>query len=626
MLRGDTDMLSALSSTFRSRLSLLLVPAGALALSACDGAATDPSEALAPALEESLASLPEAPAAAPDLNDPATMNVQIMAGTRAFARAQGIEALWTIVAPEKVGNIQSVSADRTKVLFLGAATGSDGFMVPTGELWLADLRAGTLVSVGAAQGLALHAGALSPDGLHIAAVGGDLGHLYMTGTDRIALARAVENDGQSSIAELTWHPDSERLGFVVSPMAHRDVPPEHLMDTLSDDELPTARLAWVSVGSEARTIDRVSVAMDGLAHVPGVRWDGDALTLGEPALAPGQDGADFEAQGYCAPAAMIRAGNYIGLKLPWGSGAASLVQDDCHHINRSDQLDFDFDGGPLEGGGAIRAIAAGKVISLVTTVADPPTAYDCTNNTDPSYNANYVVLQHFGASNTAFTSLYWHLRRSPAVPVTLNQQVSQGTVLGYNGCTGYAYGEHLHFGMRAGSTFTYYGDEAVPEPIDGYSNLDAGNNYTSTNGSGTPPPPPSGNMLKREGANFALNGYSPYDGRELTVWTYNTSDPEQRWNILAPGTIGNAGTMIRRNGTNFCVNAVSLYDYAPVNLWTCSAGDPDQQFDRIDYGSSRLYRRRGTNFCLNGHEMFDYGKVTLWTCNTADVEQRWVVQ
>ncbi|WP_428261776.1 GH25 family lysozyme [Haliangium sp.] len=144
---------------------------------------------------------------------------------------------------------------------------------------------------------------------------------------------------------------------------------------------------------------------------------------------------------------------------------------------------------------------------------------------------------------------------------------------------------------------------------------------------GSPPPPSSGNMLIREGAGYALNGYSPYNGRELTVWATSSSDPDQRWDLLAPGSFGgNAGWMIRRRGSNYCVNAPSLYDYAPVSLWSCSGGDADQQYDRIDYGSSVLYRRRGSNYCLNGHELSNYGQVTLWPCNTGDIEQRWVIQ
>lgn len=603
--------------THHRTLSLLLVPALPLAVSACDGNPAAP-EPPAAAVQDSAAPAPQAL----DLNDPVVMNQQIMAGTRAFAEQRGIEALWDLVEPERVGNIQSVSEDRTRVLFLGATLDSRGVMIPSGDLWLADLATGQVASLGAKHKLSLHAGTLSPDGARIAAVGGERGHLYMSGTDRAELAMAVENDGSASISELTWNDAGDKLGFVVSPYVHL----EDLRDSVSKSaplDVPTVKLAWVPAGDETRTIDTVPVVADGVAHVPGLRWNRDTLELAMPA--PIKDTGDVVSKGYCG-GGLTRAGDYLGLKLPYGPGAAYMTGDDCDHVNRGDQLDFDMDGGPLHNGGAVRAIAAGRVISLRTDIADP-SQYVC-DNSYVSYDANYVVLQHFGAGNTAFTSLYWHLRRNPPVQVSYNQQVGQGAILGYNGCTGYAYGEHLHWGMRQGATFSYYGTEAVPEPIDGYSNLNAGSSYTSTNdgSGGTPPPGGSGNMLVREGAAYALNGYSPYDGRELTLWPTNPGDPEQRWDLLAPGSVGNAGWMIRRHGTNHCVNAANLYDYAPVNLWTCNAGDPDQQLDRIDHGASVLYRRRGTNYCLNAHETYDYGQVTLWPCNTGDIEQRWIIQ
>lgn len=608
-------MTRARTRTYPRTLSFLLVPALPLAMSACDGSPVEP-EAPAKIVEESAA-----PAQTRDLNDPVVMNEQIMAGTRAFAAEHGIEALWDLVEPERVGNIQSVSEDGSRVLFLGATLDARGVMIPSGDLWLADLATGQAVSLGAEQKLPLHAGTLSPDGAHIAAVGGERGHLYMSGTNRVDLTVAVENDGSASIAELTWNHAGDKLGFVVSPYVHL----EDFGDDVSKSaplDLPSVKLAWISANSEPRSLDTVSVVADGIAHVPGLRWDGDALELTMPA--PVKDEGDVVSKGYCG-GGLTRAGDFLGLKLPYGPGAAYMTGDDCNHVNRGDQRDFDMDGGPLHDGGAVRAIAAGRVIALRTDIADP-SQWVC-DNSYVSYDANYVVLQHFGASNTAFTSLYWHLRRTPPVQVSYNQQVGQGAVLGYNGCTGYSYGEHLHWGMRQGSTFSYYGTEAVPEPIDGYSNLDAGNWYTSTNdGSGSPPPGGSGSMLVREGAGFALNGYSPYDGRELTVWSTSSSDPDQRWDLLSPGSVGNAGWMIRRNGTNHCVNAANLYNYAPVNLWTCNAGDPDQQFDRIDHGSSVLYRRRGTNFCLNAAEMYNYGPVTVWPCDTGDIDQRWIIQ
>jgi murein DD-endopeptidase MepM/ murein hydrolase activator NlpD len=54
---------------------------------------------------------------------------------------------------------------------------------------------------------------------------------------------------------------------------------------------------------------------------------------------------------------------------------------------------------------------------------------------------NFVVLDHGGNLATA----YGH--QSP-IAVTCGQQVSQGDVIGYVGCTGHCFGPHLHFEVR----------------------------------------------------------------------------------------------------------------------------------------------------------------------------------
>jgi murein DD-endopeptidase MepM/ murein hydrolase activator NlpD len=45
-----------------------------------------------------------------------------------------------------------------------------------------------------------------------------------------------------------------------------------------------------------------------------------------------------------------------------------------------------------------------------------------------------------------YTSLYAHFNAPP--PVRVGQSVSQGSVIGYAGSTGYSTGVHLHFEIR----------------------------------------------------------------------------------------------------------------------------------------------------------------------------------
>ena len=56
---------------------------------------------------------------------------------------------------------------------------------------------------------------------------------------------------------------------------------------------------------------------------------------------------------------------------------------------------------------------------------------------------NFVVIDHGGNLATA----YGH---QSSIAVTCGQQVNQGQVIGYVGCTGHCFGPHLHFEVRVG--------------------------------------------------------------------------------------------------------------------------------------------------------------------------------
>jgi murein DD-endopeptidase MepM/ murein hydrolase activator NlpD len=62
---------------------------------------------------------------------------------------------------------------------------------------------------------------------------------------------------------------------------------------------------------------------------------------------------------------------------------------------------------------------------------------------DTGYNANYgnyVILNHADG----FQSLYGHLSSATVLNGT---RVTQGTLIGISGNTGYSTGPHLHFGL-----------------------------------------------------------------------------------------------------------------------------------------------------------------------------------
>jgi len=54
---------------------------------------------------------------------------------------------------------------------------------------------------------------------------------------------------------------------------------------------------------------------------------------------------------------------------------------------------------------------------------------------------NLVVVDHGGG----FATAYGHMSSIASAP---GQQVAQGQLLGYVGCTGHCFGPHLHFEVR----------------------------------------------------------------------------------------------------------------------------------------------------------------------------------
>ncbi len=85
-------------------------------------------------------------------------------------------------------------------------------------------------------------------------------------------------------------------------------------------------------------------------------------------------------------------------------------------------------------GTPIRAAAAGRVALLQSAGAS-------------GGYGNYTCIQHTGVMSTC----YAHQSR---FAVSLGQNVSQGQVIGYSGCTGLCFGPHLHFEVRINGAVT----------------------------------------------------------------------------------------------------------------------------------------------------------------------------
>jgi murein DD-endopeptidase MepM/ murein hydrolase activator NlpD len=79
----------------------------------------------------------------------------------------------------------------------------------------------------------------------------------------------------------------------------------------------------------------------------------------------------------------------------------------------------------VPGGTPIRAAASGSV-----AIAGPSGGY-----------GNYTCVDHGGGLSTCYA-------HQSSIAVSTGQSVSQGAVIGYVGCTGHCFGDHLHFEVR----------------------------------------------------------------------------------------------------------------------------------------------------------------------------------
>jgi Peptidase family M23/Ricin-type beta-trefoil lectin domain-like len=258
---------------------------------------------------------------------------------------------------------------------------------------------------------------------------------------------------------------------------------------------------------------------------------------------------------------------------------------------------------------------------------------------------------------------YFHLLSFAVSP---GQTVTRGQVLGTYGSTcGYINGPHLHITIFNASgqevniddyiiggwqpwrvpNLTYYGgltkvggtNPAIGTVLD----ADTGNNSVINDGTigsgssgGCPPNCPTNTLTKemigKAGAITALN-FNLGDN-VFNLFTTNSSDPDQLWDIFKPGDFGsNPGWMMRRKGTNICLNFYrpNLANGVYPNPYACSASDGDQQFDFIDKGLGATGREwqirvQGTGYCLDTANWASLAQVYAYSC-VETPNQHWII-
>ena len=142
-----------------------------------------------------------------------------------------------------------------------------------------------------------------------------------------------------------------------------------------------------------------------------------------------------------------------GLQLPWPAGQSHRILSvgngyGCDtHVGRS-QYAIDFD---VTTGQPVAATAAGTARA---------------GDQGDAGLGRYVWIDHGGG----LVSVYAHLSGfSGGYP----RQVARGETIGAAGNTGYSFGAHLHFVIRAGATGPFDGNAYLPEPMSGYSGFGA---------------------------------------------------------------------------------------------------------------------------------------------------------
>jgi Ricin-type beta-trefoil lectin domain len=88
----------------------------------------------------------------------------------------------------------------------------------------------------------------------------------------------------------------------------------------------------------------------------------------------------------------------------------------------------------------------------------------------------------------------------------------------------------------------------------------------------------SGNLLKHRSTGKCLNAYKPAVGSTVNVYPCNTSDGDQKFNIIS---VGNNTNQIQRAGTNLCLDMPNRSPNQFIALQVCNSGNANQRFESV---------------------------------------------
>jgi len=233
---------------------------------------------------------------------------------------------------------------------------------------------------------------------------------------------------------------------------------------------------------------------------------------------------------------------------PGGGSSLHSGTDEAAKANDYYALDFVLPKHANNGlGRPVVAIAAGKVVKAGWATAGWA-----------NYGLRVIVEHDYNADGHKYVSLYAHLN---ALGVAEGAHVEKGEQIGELGdsCDGDNkqlscpfFNAHLHFALHqdsnvggSGTGGSYGGHATVPEPFDGYEDLQKGQTLVSKNSGGPSQPcaviSPSETILDDTGPCFSRSGPSEYWHEENAghgghcVWTYTIDEPQPdnsaQWNL-----------------------------------------------------------------------------------------------
>jgi murein DD-endopeptidase MepM/ murein hydrolase activator NlpD len=409
-------------------------------------------------------------------------NDRVLERSQAYAAENGIEQLWDFVDAEKVIDFYGVSDDGSKVLYEETAYAPNGEKVPSGKFVFTDLTTGTQTTLNDSEEAYFYTASVSPDGKWVtAATFSPSSRLVVFDTQSLSSTpRSVSLDEETSprVGRMLWHPRSSRVAFT-----------KHNTNAPAGADIATLSFNNAIAIQSSNDLKLTTVYEDVNPEVV-MDWEEEAVKLDSENAFTNAIQLQSWRRRNCFDnvlPGLPRAGNSLRMKLPFESGRTRVSQDYCgtsSHgghptlFNGWGRIALDFTAQPAN-------TSISNLNDPVLAVASGTVSYVQDYNSSRCDSAlNYVAIEHANG----YVSYYLHL--NGGIPVSEGQRVSMGDPIGEVGCTGDSM-PHLHFHMFQN------GNRAIPEPIDGRSNLHLPLNdespsaylwVTSTNQSAGPAP------------------------------------------------------------------------------------------------------------------------------------------